>query len=129
MQVSLSHAEVQAAVVALLAKRGVLVDGQDIAVSFSMGRKNSSLMATVVIEDPEVKTLPAAVSQEAIPEEVAAPAASVTLASEEAPKADPEPANDPVPNAETLAAMQESEERGSPFQASATETPKSLFGN
>lgn len=129
MQVSLSHAEVQAAVVALLAKRGVLVEDQDIAVSFSMGRKNSSLMATVVIEDPNVKTLPAAVAQEPVPEEVAAPAASVIPASEEAPKAEPEPADDLVPNTETLAAMQESEERGTPFQAPASEAPKSLFGS
>lgn len=129
MQVSLSHAEVQAAVVALLAKRGVLVDGQDIAVSFSMGRKNSSLMATVVIEDPEVKTLPAAVSQEPVPDEVAAPAASVTLASEEAPKAEPEPATYPGPNPESPVAMPESEEPGTPFQAPASEAPKSLFGS
>lgn len=126
MQVSLSHAEVQAAVVALLAKRGVLVDGQDIAVSFSMGRKNSSLMATVVIEDPEVKTLPAAVAQEPVPEDVAAPAASVTPASEEAPKAEPEPASNPEPdpNPGTEAPVVDS-----PFQASASETPKSLFGS
>mgnify|MGYP006961048464 CR=1 FL=1 len=126
MQVSLSHAEVQAAVVALLAKRGVLVDGQDIAVSFSMGRKNSSLMATVVIEDPEVKTLPAAVTQEAIPEEVAAPAASVTLSSEEAPKADQEPASNPEPDPEPGT---EASVADSPFQAPASETPKSLFGS
>lgn len=126
MQVSLSHAEVQAAVVALLAKRGVLVDGQDIAVSFSMGRKNSSLMATVVIEDPEVKTLPAAVAQEPVPEDVAAPAASVTPASEEAPKAEPEPASNPEPdpNPGTEAPVVDS-----PFQAPASEAPKSLFGN
>lgn len=117
MQVSLSHAEVQAAVVALLAKRGVLVEGQDIAVSFSMGRKNSSLLATVVIEDPEVKTLPAAVAQEATTEEEAAPAAPVISVSEEPQKVEPETATDKVADMDY------------PMDSPSTEAPKSLFGN
>lgn len=58
MRVSLNHAEIQAAVVAALVARGVTVDGQDIAVSFSMGRKNTGLSATVDLIDPSVQQLP-----------------------------------------------------------------------
>lgn len=64
MRVTLVHAEIQAAVVAMLAKRGVNIEGQDIAVAFSMGRKNTGLSATVDIVDPSVIQLPDAVVDE-----------------------------------------------------------------
>lgn len=64
MRVTLVHAEIQSAVVAMLAKRGVNIEGQDIAVAFSMGRKNTGLSATVDIVDPSVVQLPDAVVDE-----------------------------------------------------------------
>lgn len=64
MRVTLVHAEIQSAVVAMLAKRGVNIEGQDIAVAFSMGRKNTGLSATVDIVDPSVIQLPDAVVDE-----------------------------------------------------------------
>ena len=64
MRVTLVHAEIQAAVVAMLAKRGVNIEGQDIAVAFSMGRKNTGLSATVDIVDPDIVQLPDAVVDE-----------------------------------------------------------------
>ena len=64
MRVTLVHAEIQSAVVAMLAKRGVNIEGQDIAVAFSMGRKNTGLSATVDIVDPSIVQLPDAVVDE-----------------------------------------------------------------
>ena len=64
MRVTLVHAEIQAAVVAMLAKRGINIEDQDIAVAFSMGRKNTGLSATVDIVDPSVIQLPDAVVDE-----------------------------------------------------------------
>lgn len=64
MRVTLVHAEIQAAVVAMLAKRGINTEDQDIAVAFSMGRKNTGLSATVDIVDPSVVQLPDAVVEE-----------------------------------------------------------------
>lgn len=64
MRVTLVHAEIQSAVVAMLAKRGVNIEGQDIAVAFSMGRKNTGLSATVDIVDPDIVQLPDAVVDE-----------------------------------------------------------------
>lgn len=136
MQVSLVHAEVQAAVVALLVKRGVLVEGQDIAVSFSMGRKNTGLTATVSIDDPEVKLLPAAKDAEApepdAPSEVATPVASSIPASAyaEAQAVGQEPVADPAPA--VAAEVEENPpaaEAGTPFQAPTQEAPKSLFAS
>ena len=64
MRVTLVHAEIQAAVVAMLAKRGINIEDQEIAVAFSMGRKNTGLSATVDIVDPFVVQLPDAVVDE-----------------------------------------------------------------
>ncbi len=141
MQVSLTHAEVQAAVVALLKKRGVEVDGHNIAVSFSMGRKNTSLTATVEVNDPEVKVLPAT-SNEEWPAETLIPNATTLDAMNEskdsaAPAASSVSAN---PETETPSTVQApvtepeakdppSEASDSPFQAPAAEVPKSLFSS
>ena len=76
MRVTLVHAEIQAAVVAMLAKRGVNIEGQDIAVAFSMGRKNTGLSATVDIVDPSIVHLPDAVVDEDDDPTPAAPAAA-----------------------------------------------------
>lgn len=125
MQVSLSHAEVQAAVVALLVKRGVSVEGQDIAVSFTMGRKNTSLVASVVIDDPEVKTLPAAQTQETSPvDEVATPVASSVPAEAyaEAQKTD-------LDSDKESSTVSQKTSVDSPTQTTEPETPKSLFSN
>ena len=78
MRVTLVHAEIQAAVVAMLAKRGINIEDQDIAVAFSMGRKNTGLSATVDIVDPSVVHLPDAVvdeDEDPVPTAVAAPKA------------------------------------------------------
>ena len=78
MRVTLVHAEIQAAVVAMLAKRGINIEDQDIAVAFSMGRKNTGLSATVDIVDPSVVQLPDAVvdeDEDPVPTAVAAPKA------------------------------------------------------
>ena len=85
MRVTLVHAEIQAAVVAMLAKRGINIEDQDIAVAFSMGRKNTGLSATVDIVDPSVVQLPDAVvdeDEDPVPTAVAAPKAEVKEAKE-----------------------------------------------
>ena len=84
MRVTLVHAEIQAAVVAMLAKRGINIEDQDIAVAFSMGRKNTGLSATVDIVDPSVVHLPDAVvdeDEDPVPT-VAAPKAEIKEAKE-----------------------------------------------
>ena len=85
MRVTLVHAEIQAAVVAMLAKRGINIEDQDIAVAFSMGRKNTGLSATVDIVDPSVVQLPDAVvdeDEDPLPTAVTAPKAEAKEAKE-----------------------------------------------
>ena len=85
MRVTLVHAEIQSAVVAMLAKRGVNIEGQDIAVAFSMGRKNTGLSATVDIVDPSIVQLPDAVvdeDEDPTPVAVATPKTEVKEAKE-----------------------------------------------
>lgn len=57
MQVTLTHAEIQAAVVQALVSKGINVDGE-IAIAFTRGRKNSGLSASVEVVDPSIKRLP-----------------------------------------------------------------------
>ena len=85
MRVTLVHAEIQAAVVAMLAKRGINIEDQDIAVAFSMGRKNTGLSATVDIVDPSIVQLPDAVvdeDEDPLPTAVTVPKAEVKEAKE-----------------------------------------------
>lgn len=76
MRVTLVHAEIQAAVVDMLEKRGINIKNTDVAVAFSMGRKNTGLSATVDIVDPSIVELPAAVVEEDEPVGHAATTAS-----------------------------------------------------
>lgn len=116
MRVSLTHAEIQAAVVAALVARGVTVEGQDIAVSFSMGRKNTGLSATVDLIDPSVQQLPP--TQDAPEVEPEAPStateSTTTVTSE---------SSDPVQAEEDASAAP-----AALVTASSDEAPKSLFG-
>lgn len=119
MRVSLSHSEIQSAVVAELERRGVVTAGFDISVSFSMGRKGTGLTGTVDLDDPTITVLPPVVEAEAVvtDEPLASTDAPVVVASEDTPPFEedkPEvPAPAPTPEPEVPAEPQEA--------------PKSLF--
>ena len=152
MRVTLVHAEIQSAVVAMLAKRGVNIEGQDIAVAFSMGRKNTGLSATVDIVDPSIVQLPDAVvdeDEDPTPVAVATPktevkeakevkntfvakaddAGTVTVAKDEA-KADENPPfeldEQPASTASTDASVT-SEATSAPAEEAPKKTTQSLF--
>lgn len=130
MRVSLTHSEIQSAVVAELERRGVVVQGFDISVSFSMGRKGTGLTGTVDLVDPTITVLPPVVETEAVvvPEEaVASPDASVVSSDEPTSDspfvADPVVEPDPTPEPEVASVTS--------VVSTAVETPpeppKSLF--
>lgn len=59
MRISVTQAEVQHALVAYLEKQGIVVAERNIAVSFSIGRRNNvGLVALVDLEDPTAEALP-----------------------------------------------------------------------
>ena len=65
MRIVVTQTEVQNAIVGLLEKNGVVVKDRNVAVSFTLGRKNKDgLIAFVDLEDPTMQALPTATVDE-----------------------------------------------------------------
>lgn len=54
MQVQLKQQEIEAAITGYIAQQGININGKQIAILFTAGRKNSGLSADITLDDIEV---------------------------------------------------------------------------